>query len=163
MQIIRLGVKIWYIVITNPFKSSSLKVVSFENLKTETLNLLYVSYNRATRDSDGKEVLIKRTKPYQKNSHISLSIVVSVGKKSDPPRLSDRWSATNDIFCYSIKHTSHSLLFNFFASRKQDTQLFFLLFKGYHFYFPHVLSSSVDLFSFLEHCFRFIDHSNLEP
>ena len=61
--------------------------------------------------------------------------MVSVGKKSDPQRLIHRWSATDDIFCYSIKDTSHSLLFNFFAGRRQDIQFFFT-FLGLSFLLP---------------------------
>ena len=72
----------------------------------------------------------------KENSHNSLSIIVSVGKKSDPQRLIHRWSATDDIFCYSIKDTlSHSLLFNFFAGRRQDIQFFFT-FLGLSFLLP---------------------------
>lgn len=47
--------------------------------------------------------------------------------------------------------------FSFFG--RPQTRYSFIFF----FYFPPVLGLSVDLFSFLEYCFRFRDHSSLQP
>lgn len=112
MQIIRLGDNKWYMFINNKsiLKSLSLlktltihlKVFSIEKLKFVTLKLLDVSANGTTWDSSRKSVLIKNGPNHTKKTHNSLSIV-SVGKKSDPQKLIDRWSAADDIFCHSIK------------------------------------------------------------
>lgn len=53
--------------------------------------------------------------------------------------------------------------FPFFSFFWQQTRHVYFFFSFYHLYFQSALCLSIDLFSFLEHCFRFCRSLNLDP
>ena len=73
---------------------------------------------------------------------------MSVGKKSDPKRLSDRRSLTDDNSTIQLRALCH---IHFLAFWPETTHITFFSFSPH----PSCLCLWIDLFSFLEHCFRF--------